>query len=128
MGLVCRRGRATTLLAVAALSACAAHPAATSIAAKSYDRQCSTAADCVGVYEGQVGCCYANACANAAISQSAAATYFADLSRAATVSCGSGPQCPVIDFDRPGGCPGGVACDEGLCTFHQAASDAAPSE
>lgn len=117
-----------TLLAVAALGACASRPAAISIAAKSYDRECSTAADCVGVYEGHVDCCYANACANAAISQSAATNYDADLSRAAAVSCGSGPQCPIIDLDRPGGCPGSVACDEGLCTFHPAASDAATSE
>jgi hypothetical protein len=114
------------LLVATATAACSANRPPSSVAAKNYDRRCASAADCVAVYEGYVGCCGEATCPNTAIAQDAVSKYDVDLGNAA--SCPSGtPPCPLVDFERP--CPSArAACDNGVCTFPIPPSDAATDE
>jgi hypothetical protein len=117
------------LLVAAAIAACGASSPPTSVAAKNYDQRCTNVADCVPVYEGQVGCCGGSGCPNTAISQVAFAKYTFDLGRAAT--CGGAPQACPAGGAGPGGnaCQDGrVACDNGICTLATPPSDAATDE
>jgi hypothetical protein len=95
---------------------CEFHPAgapeddasARSVAAADYPRTCTSVADCVPVYEGQLGCCD-QGCANTAIRADAMALYAADVGRRTPICypvppCVAPPQCP----DRRVTCEGGV--------------------
>jgi hypothetical protein len=113
------------LLVATAIAACSASSPPSSVAAKNYDRRCASLADCVAVYEGQVGCCGGGGCPNTAIAQVALAKYNVDLARAGTCS-GVQPPCPNR---LPVACQDGrVACDNGVCTLAVVPSDAATDE
>ena len=83
--------------------------AARSVTAADYPNTCTTVADCVAVYEGQLGCC-GQGCANATIRQDALAQYMADVGRREPICvpippCIAPPQCP----DRR------ITCENGTC-------------
>lgn len=61
------------------------------LAAKNYDRKCTTVADCVPIFEGTVGCC-GPGCPNTAISAASLPKFMSDLEMAS--HCDVHPRAP----------------------------------
>lgn len=76
-----------------------------------YSKACAGDADCVAVYQGQLGCC-GGGCPNTAIASTTYAQYIQDV-QANTPVCNPQPPCAVT----PGAC-GDIAalCVGGRCT------------
>ncbi|SRR5260221_13671119 len=110
------------LLLLSATARCGSDASKGSIAAKNYDRKCTSVADCFPVYEGPVGCC-GGACPNTAIRQDALTKYMSDFDRAVTSVChGLIPPCPagpICDQEM-----GRVTCDNAVCQLEGPSADA----
>jgi hypothetical protein len=115
-----RRRWAAALLLVVLAAACGSSAPTGSISASSYDRRCTTVADCFPVYEGVVGCCGVG-CPNTAVRQDQATQYMSDVNRLEAASCMKQatpcPQ-PLCDGDR-------LQCASGVCQL-EAPADGGP--
>lgn len=80
------------------------------VAASAYDRACADVADCVGIYEGALGCCPPE-CPNAAIREDDLAAYKRDLNERSPVCVPTPPCVP------PKSCDGRIACVDGTCAL-----------
>ncbi len=111
------------MLLGASTAAAGCDSGSSSISAKSYPRNCATAADCFPVFEGVVPCC-GGGCPNTAIRQDAAAAFMTVSEAARETSChGVQPPCPAGPI-----CVSPVTCDKGVCGLASPSADAAGQE
>jgi hypothetical protein len=89
-----------------------------SIRASDYDQTCASSSDCVGVYEGILGCCADQNCANSAINKKSETQYRSDTSARRT-RCDPEPPCAPSLCDSIA-----ATCNAGRCVLETAAGDA----
>src|SRR5882757_6487819 len=81
--------------------------------ASDYDLACTTAADCVAIYLGELDCCGAS-CPNAAIAWASDHAYQFDVTFKRPI-CSPTPSCPLLTNN---GCGTPTpTCDNGVCSL-----------
>jgi hypothetical protein len=118
------RGLAASL--VLFIVACGSGSTSGSVAAKDYDRSCTSVADCTAVYVGVLSCCSQQPCPNAAIRLDKLATYMSDVSARMPAMCPS-PVTPGTCRPPPQ-CQGRLNCSSGVCTLDEPPVDGATTD